>query len=37
MDIQEQIGVTVTDYLDEAYPDWVDNSAEEIWRSVGGW
>lgn len=37
MDIQEQIGATVTDYLDDLYQDWLDNAAEETWRAVGGW
>jgi hypothetical protein len=36
-DIQEQIGATVLDYLDEHHPDWIDDAAEETWDGVGGW
>lgn len=37
MDIQEQIGANVLDYLDEHFPDWIDELADETWREVGGW
>lgn len=37
IDLQEQIGLDVVDYLDEEYPDWIDDVAEETWREVGGW
>ncbi|MEW6379588.1 MAG: hypothetical protein AB1611_08260 [bacterium] len=37
LDVQEQIGATVVDYLDEHFPDWIDNAAEETWHAVGGW
>jgi len=37
LDLQEQIGLDVIDYLDEEYRDWVDVVAEETWREVGGW
>lgn len=36
-DLQEQVGASVIDYLDDLFPDWVDEAAEEIWRQVGGW
>lgn len=36
-DLQEQVGSDVVDYLDEEFPDWVDDTAEETWREVGGW
>lgn len=37
IDIQEQIGKDVMDYLDEQYPEWIDRLAEETWKEVGGW
>lgn len=37
MDLQEQIGRDVRDYLDEEFPDWVDNLASHTWIKVGGW
>lgn len=37
LDVQEQIGATVVDYLDEHHPDWLDDAAEETWHAVGGW
>lgn len=37
VDIQEQIGSSVLDYLDNEYSDWIDNVAEETWAEVGGW
>lgn len=37
IDLQEQIGIDVIDYLDEHYPEWIDDVAEETWREVGGW
>ena len=36
-DLQEQIGSIVLDYLDEHFPDWVNDIAEETWQEVGGW
>jgi len=36
-DLQEQIGADILDYLDELFPDWIDEAAEEIWQEVGGW
>lgn len=36
-DLQEQIGSDVLDYLDEHFPDWIDEIAEETWKEVGGW
>jgi hypothetical protein len=27
----------VIDYLAEAYPDWVDEIANDTWHKVGGW
>ncbi|WP_143712133.1 hypothetical protein [Dehalococcoides mccartyi] len=37
LDLQEQIGVTILDYLDEKFPEWIDDTAEDTWREVGGW
>jgi hypothetical protein len=37
VDAQEQIGADVQDFLDERYPDWLDDVAEESWREIGGW
>ena len=37
LDVQEQIGTSVADYLDEHFPDWIDDAAEEAWHAVGGW
>ena len=36
-DLQAQIGLDVLDYLDEHFPDWIDETAEETWHEVGGW
>ena len=36
-DLQEQIGADILDYLDELFPDWIDEAAEQIWQEVGGW
>lgn len=37
LDIQEQIGVEVLDILDDKWPDWAEDMAEETWKEVGGW
>lgn len=37
IDIQEQIGEDVMDYLDDHFPNWLDDLAEDTWREVGGW
>jgi hypothetical protein len=37
LDMQEQIGVEMLDSLDDGWPDWVDDLADETWREVGGW
>ena len=37
LDIQEQLGKEVLDSLDEDWPDWADDLADETWREVGGW
>lgn len=37
IDLQEQIGLNVLDYLDEHYPEWIDDVAEDTWQEVGGW
>lgn len=37
IDLQEQIGSEVLDYLDEYFPDWIDETAEQTWQEVGGW
>lgn len=37
MDIQEQIGADVTDYLEEEYSEWIDELANDTWMEVNGW
>lgn len=37
LDLQEQVGLNVLDHLDEHFPDWIDDIAEETWDEVGGW
>jgi hypothetical protein len=37
VDIQEQIGAVIFDYLDDVQVDWLDELAEVTWREVGGW
>lgn len=37
LDIQEQLGLEVLDNLDDRWPDWVDDVANETWHEVGGW
>ncbi len=37
IDIQEQIGAQMLDYLDEMQADWLEELAELTWKEVGGW
>lgn len=37
VDVQEQIGKDIEAFLDEHFPDWVDDAAERTWREIGGW
>lgn len=37
MDIQEQIGSDVRDCLDDEYPEWIDELANDTWLEVNGW
>jgi hypothetical protein len=37
VDIQEQIGKDIFDFLDDKHPDWLDNLAETTWDELGGW
>jgi hypothetical protein len=37
LDIQEQLGAELLESLDERWPDWVDDLANETWNEVGGW
>ena len=37
VDMQEQIGAEMLDYLDETHLDWLDDLAERTWAEVGGW
>jgi hypothetical protein len=37
VDLQEQIGTEMFDYLDDLHVDWVDELADETWKEVGGW
>jgi hypothetical protein len=34
VDVQEQIGSDVLQCLDDRYPDWLDEVAEETWREI---
>jgi hypothetical protein len=35
--MQDTFGSTVSDYLAEINPDWIDEIANETWNEVGGW
>ena len=37
IEMQEQIGHDILDSIEEQYPDWVDDLAQEVWTEVGGW
>jgi hypothetical protein len=37
IDMQEQIGAEMFDYLDGVQLDWLDELAEMTWHEVGGW
>jgi hypothetical protein len=37
IDMQEQIGRDILDVIEEKYPDWVNDLAQEVWAEVGGW
>jgi hypothetical protein len=37
VDVQEQIGAVMFDYLDDVQADWLNELAEVTWREVGGW
>jgi hypothetical protein len=37
VDVQEQIGADVLEYLEECFPDWLDELADQTWTEVGGW
>jgi hypothetical protein len=37
IDMQEQIGRDILDLIEEQYPDWVNDLAQEVWAEVGGW
>ena len=37
LDVQEQVGADIAAWLDDDFPDWVDDLAEETWNEVGGW
>jgi hypothetical protein len=37
IDMQEQIGGDILDSLEDYFPDWVDEVAQETWRETGGW
>jgi len=37
LDLQEQVGSDVMDCLDERFPDWLDELAEDTWVELGGW
>jgi hypothetical protein len=37
LDVQETVGVEVSDYLADTHPDWIDDIANETWRELGGW
>ena len=35
--MQEQIDQDILDVIEEEYPDWVNDLAQEVWTEVGGW
>ncbi len=37
IEMQEQIGRDILDAIEEQYPDWVNDLAQEVWTEVGGW
>jgi len=37
LDLQEQLGRIAFDCIDERFPDWLDELAEDTWHLVGGW
>ncbi len=37
IDMQEQIGNDILDTIEERYPDWVNDLAQDVWTEVGGW
>jgi hypothetical protein len=37
IEMQEQIGQDTLDAIEEQYPDWVNDLAQEVWTEVGGW
>ncbi len=37
IDMQEQIGTDILDAIEDVYPDWVNDLAQEVWTDVGGW
>jgi hypothetical protein len=37
IEMQEQIGQDILDSIEEQYPDWVNNLAQDVWTEVGGW
>jgi len=37
LDVQEQLGAALLDWLDTVQPDWIDEIAEHTWDLVGGW
>jgi hypothetical protein len=37
LDMQEQIGPEVLDALEDRFPDWVNEVAQDVWDTVGGW
>jgi hypothetical protein len=37
LEVQERIGLEVSDYLAETQPDWIDDVANETWCELGGW
>jgi hypothetical protein len=37
LDVQETIGLDVSDYLADTEPDWIDDVANDTWCELGGW
>jgi hypothetical protein len=37
IEMQEQMGQDILDSIEEQYPDWVNDLAQEVWTEVGGW
>jgi hypothetical protein len=37
IEMQEQMGQDILDNIEEQFPDWVNDLAQEVWTDIGGW